>query len=291
MQVVLHAGAHMTDEDRLIRCLAGNAEMLSEIGTNVPSVSAYRKLLRDIVNSSASGSVGADTRDIFLDAVVRQGAVDRLVLSNFGFFGTPKMAIRNGIFYPSAPARIEAMRQMFPNDEIELFLAIRNPATFIPALMKQTNFNTVDDLLNGTPPASLMWSELITRLRTHFPDMPMTIWCNEDTPLIWGQVVREMGGLDPTSSFEGEFSLLSEIMTQVGMQRFESYLEAHPGMTEIQKRRVISAFLDKFAKEDEVEEELDLPGWTEALIDDLSELYDEDVYTIPRLPGVNVITP
>jgi hypothetical protein len=121
--------------------------------------------------------------------------------------------------------------------------------------------------------------------------MPITVWCNEDTPLIWAQIVREMGGLDPTTAFEGEFSLLAEIMTASGMRRFESYLASHPGMTEIQKRRVIAAFLDKFVKEDAIEEELDTPGWTEQIVERLTEIYDEDIFEIQRVPGVNMITP
>ena len=62
-------------------------------------------------------------------------------------------------------------------------------------------------------------------------------------------------------------------------------------MSEIQKRRVIAAFLDKFAQEDAIEEELDMPGWSEELIDQLTEIYDDDLYAIQRIPGINLITP
>jgi hypothetical protein len=58
----------------------------------------------------------------------------------------------------------------------------------------------------------------------------------------------------------------------------------------VQKRRVIAAFLDKFVREDEIEEELDLPGWTEDLVDQLSDLYDEDIFDVQRVPGINMIT-
>ncbi|MEL6648947.1 MAG: hypothetical protein AAFQ05_14905, partial [Pseudomonadota bacterium] len=65
----------------------------------------------------------------------------------------------------------------------------------------------------------------------------------------------------------------------------------HPGMTEVQKRRVIAAFLDKFVDDDAVEEEYELDGWTSEIIDQMTELYEEDVFNIPRVPGVNLITP
>lgn len=75
------------------------------------------------------------------------------------------------------------------------------------------------------------------------------------------------------------------------MQRFAAYLKSHPDMTEIQKRRVISAFLDKFALEEEIEEELDLAGWTKDLMDDMTDVYDEDMLEVQRIPGITLIAP
>jgi len=51
------------------------------------------------------------------------------------------------------------------------------------------------------------------------------------------------------------------------------------------------AFLDKFAKEEALDEELDLPGWTDRMIEDLSVIYDEDCEAIGHIPGVTMITP
>ncbi len=75
------------------------------------------------------------------------------------------------------------------------------------------------------------------------------------------------------------------------MQRFAAYLKSHPDMTEIQKRRVISAFLDKFALEEEIEDELDLAGWTKDLMDDMTDVYDEDMLEVQRIPGITLIAP
>ena len=49
-------------------------------------------------------------------------------------------------------------------------------------------------------------------------------------------------------------------MSKEGMQRFAAYLKSHLEMTEIQKRRVIFALLNKFALEEKIEEELTLAG-------------------------------
>ncbi|WP_135501977.1 hypothetical protein [Roseovarius aestuariivivens] len=291
MQVVIHAGAHLTDEDRLVNCLVRNTDLLASIGTDVPNPQAYRKLLRDILHEALESGITSEARDVFLAAVGHDPSSDRLVLSNQGFFGTPKMAVGQGQIYPAAERRLTAAQQLFPRDNIELFLGLRNPASLLPALFDKTPHKRMDDYLNGVPPLDFRWSPTIARIRHAFPDMPITVWCNEDTPLIWAQVVRELAGLDPTASFEGEFTLLREIMTPAGMKRFEAYLESHPGMTEVQKRRVIAAFLDKFILDEEIEEELDLPGWTEELVDQMTEAYDEDLFEVQRVPGVNMIAP
>ena len=75
------------------------------------------------------------------------------------------------------------------------------------------------------------------------------------------------------------------------MQRFAAYLKSHPDMTKLQKRRVTSAFLVKFALEEEIEEELDLAGWTKDLMDGMTDVYDEDMLEVQRIPGVTLIAP
>lgn len=291
MQVVLHAGAHMTDDDRLVKCLGDNSAMLSDLGTAVPHPSTYRKLIRDTLQEAQHGGLAPDARDVLLDSILEDDTADRVILSNPGLFGTPKMAASSGVFYGAANLRLKTLGQIFHKDQLELFIAIRNPATFLPAIYRDTPFKTFADFLRGSDPMAFRWSELIGRIRTACPDMPITVWCNEDTPLIWAEVIRELAALEPTTRFEGEFALLSEIMTAPGMKRFQTYLASHPGMNETQKRRVIAAFLDKFADDDAIEEELDVPGWTDEFIEHLSTIYDDDLAEMQRIPAVNLITP
>ncbi|MEO3415815.1 hypothetical protein AAFO92_14265 [Roseovarius sp. CAU 1744] len=281
----------MTDEDRLVTSLIRNRELLAGNGTEIPNPGTYRKLIRVLLRTAAKDEVTEDARDLIMDAVQLTSDPDRLILSGPSFFGTAKTAAGGGTLYASAEARLGYFRQIFPHDRLELFIALRNPATFLPATFETTGFASMDEYLRGADPASVRWSDLISRLRTTYPDIPITLWCNEDTPLIWAEVMRELAGLDPTVALEDEFALLEEIMTGPGLQRFASYVATHPDMTEIQKRRVVAAFLDKFADENAIEEELDIPGWTEELIEHLTELYDEDVYAIQRIPGVTLIAP
>ena len=103
--------------------------------------------------------------------------------------------------------------------------------------------------------------------------------------------MREIAGLSANEPIEGGYDLLAEIMSVEGMTRLKGYLESHPDMTEMQTRRVITTFLDKFAIDDMIGEELDLDGWTDPLIGQLTEQYEEDLFTISRVPNVELLAP
>jgi len=291
MQVILHTGAHFTDDERLMKCLLRNQDGFSKRGVAVPGPGKYRSLLRDTLNALKDATPSPDARDVLLDVILDDAHADRLILSNAHFFGAPRAAMRRGVIYPAAGERIANMQRLFPFDQLEMFMAIRNPASFLPALFKRSPKEEFDRFIGGVDPMRVRWSETITNIRDAAPTVPITVWCNEDTPLIWAQLIRDMAGLEHGEKIVGGFDLLGDIMSAEGMRRFRAYLQTNPDMTEVQKRRVISAFLDKFALEDELEEELDLPGWDETLIDEMTDAYDEDVFAIQRIPGVTLIEP
>lgn len=291
MQIVFHAGAHNTDEDRMIKCLLKNRADFSGLGVNVPPPGRYRKLIHQTLLAMHDAPPSPDAREILIEAILEEENCERLILSNENFFCVPNMALRGGQFYDKGHERVRFLSQLFEGDEIEIFFGICNPALFLPAQFKRTKYDDFADMTFGADPRDLRWSDLIYRIRENNPNVSLTVFCNEDTPLTWGQIIRDMAGIEMNVKIKGGFDLISELMTPEGMKRFRAYLAEHPTINEIQRRRVIAAFLDKFARDDMLEEELDIPGWTDDLVDELTELYDEDVFEISRIPGVNFITP
>ncbi|MGH1578732.1 hypothetical protein [Planktotalea sp.] len=293
MQVILHAGVHCTDDGKLLKTLFKNRAAFQEQGIALPRPRHYRQLLGATIKALSKRSAGPDSRMAFLDAIMDIDAdeVDRLILHNENFFCVPKLAFHKGRIYPHAGSRMAYLTHLFPEDEVELFLGIRNPATHLPTMYAATPHTQFVEFIDGADPRDIYWSDLIKSIRQEAPNVHVTVWCNEDTPLIWGELVREIAGLAANEPIEGAFDLLSEIMSPEGMTRFESYLASHPDMTEMQTRRVITAFLDKFALDDMVEEELDLQGWTEHLVEDLTDQYEEDIFEISRIPGVTLLSP
>lgn len=291
MEVVIHAGAHFTDDDRLIGCLLRNTDMLTATGTYAPDPRLFRRALRGTMHDALDHGVTGQGKETVHRSLAMDETTNRLILSNHSLFGTPKMAVGRGRFYPGSEERLAVLHDIFSGDTLELFLGLRNPATFLPALFETVPTQDMDTFLGEFEPEEFAWSETLEALTERFPDMPITVWCNEDSPLIWGEILREMAGLTPNAEIDGEFDLLKNIMTEPGMTRFEKFIGKRPNLSEAQKRRVAQAFLEKFAKLDEIEEELDLPGWDEARIEDLTDAYDNDLEVISRLPGVTLLSP
>ncbi|WP_299703541.1 hypothetical protein [uncultured Tateyamaria sp.] len=291
MQIVLHAGAHFTEEDRLMRCLLRNKEDFSKRGVAVPGPGKYRALLKDTVAALQDAPPAPDARDVLMDLILDEENADRMILSHMFLFGAPRACVRDGTIYRLAPERMAQLSALFAHDEVELFLAVRNPATFLPALFDNAPQKDMNAFLRGADPYSIRWSDTVSAIRTAAPDVTITTWCFEDMPMLWAQIVRELAGLEHGEKIVGGFDLLSDIMSKEGMQRFRAYLKSHPTMTEMQKRRVIAAFLDKFAIEDQIEEELNAPGWTDETVETMTEIYEEDMERVARIPGVTVIAP
>ncbi|MCL3880763.1 hypothetical protein [Marivita sp. GX14005] len=293
MQIALHTGLHETGADRLLRTLLRNRDGVRPMGVAVPGPGKYRRLISEWLNALGAEIPAPGTREVLLDAMLDEdgGHVDRLILSHENLFSVPKIAFQGGVAYRRAPRRLRALADVFAPDEIEIFIALRSPVTLLPALLATTPHQTLETLLGGLDPAELRWSELMARITQAVPGVPITVWCDEDSPLIWGQVVREMLGVEPSYPLIGAYSRLADIMTQDGMSRFRAYLGERPGIPEIQLRRIMEAFLDKYADETKIEDELDLPGWDAAFVQEMSDRYEEDMFDLSRLPGVTLITP
>ena len=292
MQIVFHIGAHVTDEGALLRSLLRNRDRLAESGVMIPGPSRYRKILRDVMTTLRGQPANPESREVMLEALVENDAAERILLFNDSFICIPSRAVENGQLYARA-AKAAWLRNIFPDDDVEFCLGIRDPATFLPSLYDSLGEGRPDfsEFLDGADPRTLRWSDYIARLRAAVPDCPITVWCNEDTPVIWSEIMREMAGLAPGAELEGELDIVMGLIHRRGRTRLRAFLEKRPPETEAGRRRAIAAYLDKYFVEDRVEEEIDIPGWTDALIEDISAAYDDDVADIAHMPGVTLIQP
>lgn len=276
MQIVYHLGAHCTDEERLLRCLLKNRGALAQEGIIVPGPAKYRTLLRDTAMALKGDTATHEIQALVLDQILEDSAVDRLILSWDNFLGYAQGVLRGGL-YSAGAERMFAFCQILPGAQAEFHLAIRNPATFIPAVYQKQHGRSYDDFIDGVALEGLRWSTLVANLRRTNPNVPITVWCDEDTPLLWPDILQAVSGHSDAIELTDTDDLLASIMSDDGMARMKTYMDSHPPQSIAQRRRVVSAFLDKFARPDQVDFEIELDGWSPELVDRMSAAYDQDV--------------
>lgn len=292
MQVLFHIGAHCTDQDKLVRSLLKNRDVLAKAGVQVPGPGRYRKLLSEVMTRLRGEAASHETQQELFDMILDDDQADRLVLANESFLCMASRVIENGELYPRA-VKSAWLRNMFPDADVEFAIGFRNPATFLPALYQTQNTDTLtfEDFLTGANPLAMRWSDVIATVQDINPGCPIIAWCDEDTPTLWPEIIRATTGLDPLAPIEGDLDIANRIMTKEGQLRLDTYLKANPPSTESARRKIVTAFLSKFAVEDAIEIEIDVPGWTEDLVDELSENYDDDMERIAALPDVTFLAP
>jgi hypothetical protein len=251
--------------------------------------------LRDTAVALKGKPASLDTQALVLEQIMEEDSAERLILSWDSFLSFPPWALE-GTLYPAAADRIRAFSQIFPEIEAEFHMALRNPATFLPALYdKQKNTKggnkLFNDFMKGLSPYDIRWSDVIDRVLRVNPDVPLCIWCDEDTPLIWPEVLQAVSGHAPGTVLEDENELLGQIMSAEGLKRMQAYLASHTVTTPETRRKVVSAFLDKFALPDRINVDVEVPGWTADTIGTLTQIYEQDVARIARFPGVRFIAP
>ncbi len=286
MQIAFHIGANCTDDDRLLKSILKNADVLNDHDIKAPGPGKYRRLIRETIQNLNGADPALNTRQILLDAILDDEAPRRLVMANSNFICIPNRVFDHGVFYEQAVFKVRGLQQIFPEDKISLFMGIRNPATFLPVAFANSKADTFETFMQGMRLRDIRWSEVITRIQQTAPEATLTVWCNEDTPLIWADLIRTICGLSATTKITGGFDLLASIMAPEGMNRFLNYMRAHPPQTVQQKQRIISAFLDKYAIEDKIEDTVDVPGLDDAMLQELTQIYEQDVHLISQTPKV-----
>lgn len=290
MRIVYHLGVHCTDEDRLVRCLLKNRATLADQGISVPSPTRYRNLLRATATQLRGRRASDDTATMILDQITDDPQAERMILSWNSFMSFPAYAVSD-MLYGQGGERMQGFTQIFPDHEAEFHMAIRNPASFLPDLRLRAQGKGHEDILRGVDPTGLRWSDTIRAIKAAVPGVPLTVWCDEDTPLIWPEVLQAISGHAVETVLEDDEELLSDLITEAGFIRYQTYCREHPPQSVSQRRRIVTAFLEKFGRPEKLVADAGVPGWSEDMVEDLTRSYLRDLDRIARTPGVRIIAP
>ncbi|SMX25239.1 hypothetical protein [Boseongicola aestuarii] len=290
MEILFHLGAHCTDDGLLIRSILRNRAELAGQGILVPGPGRYRELLGSVSTTLRGDTASSDTEAMLLETICDDDTAARIVLSNENFLCRDKVAISADGLYPKAE-KSAWLRRCFPSHDVHFALGLRNPATFVPALVGTLSEPDRDACLDALDLDELSWADVIVEILEANPSASLTLWAHEDTPFIWSEIMREITGHDPYIALDGAHDMLAQILSADGMNRLIAFLDDHPDITEARRRKAIAAFVEAHAAPDEVEEEIDLPGWTLDTIADLTAAYDDDIERIKALPRVTWLEP
>jgi hypothetical protein len=292
LRVVFHLGVHFTDEDRLVRSLLKNRDVLGRQGVFVPGPGRYRKVLRDVVNRLRGDRASGEAQDLLLEAIANTDPPETLFLSNESFICLPERALDEGRLYARA-FKTQWLRHVFPDSATTFAIALRDPATFVPALFRARKNRELDfvDYTTGLDPRALRWSDTLDVIREHNPDAEIVVWCNEDTPLAWGGIMRAVTGIADDTALDGMLDIATQIVTPEGAAIISEHFGRPPYYDGPEFRRALATIIERHASEELLAEVIDLPGWDTHLMDDLTAAYDEDVRMIAAMPGVRFVAP
>lgn len=290
MEIAYHLGVHLTDEERIPRTLLKNRVVLAKERIVVPWPRFYRYIFRDLMNRLGGKKANSETQNLILDGLTAMDDPQRVVFCNESFFCLRPQALGPDKFYLMAGDRARGLRNIFPDNEVSFFLAVRNPATFVPALFEAVQPSEYESFIGATDPTRLAWSEMIARIREAVPDSRITVWCNEDLPVLWPEVLRTVAGHEPDTQLAHLGDFWGQLMSPEGLKRMQAYFGDHPPANDARRRRAVAAFLEKFGIPEQIEMEIDLPGWTDEVVDAMTLAYEADLANIARLPGVTLLT-
>jgi hypothetical protein len=288
LHIALHLGAHRTDEDRILRSLAADRRTMADNGVLVPAAAHARPLIRRALRGSERAILppggAALVREIAGEA---DGA--RMVLSYEAFLGTHHEVLAGEAYYPAAGEKARELVALFDGHPVELFLGLRNPATAIPAIYAASGEDDFGAFLEGTDVRRAAWAPAVAAIRAACPEAPLTVWCTEDLPLVWPEVLRAISGVDGPHA--ADLAFLREVMTPAGLGRLEGYLADNPPKSPAMWRKIVAAFLGKYADPATLDEEISLPGWTQELIAALTARYEADVAALRARDDLRFVAP
>lgn len=316
MALVLHLGAHATDDGLIGQWLTQGADRLAGQGVAAMPSRPFLQTISQALAGRSEGPASAGQEAELLRALGVDEQRPHLAVSAPGLLGPAAEVIApSGFYVKDVARRIYGLRLLFPRSRLHLMLAIRRPGGFLPALLRRPGMPPAEALLPHLLDDGLPWSALVLSLRRHAPQAALTIWRHEDLPRIWPQVLARLstGGetgaslpvLDP-ALLEATLPLATAALSAEAELRLRRYLGASPPADMEQLRRLCDAFALRFGHRSQTDAPRaavpadgdgpmpvpvppPLPGWAEAQIARLDAGYDTEWDDIANIDGVQML--
>lgn len=287
MQIVLHIGAHATNEEALLRGLLANHDRLHGCGVAVPGPARYRDLLRDVIARLEGAEAAEGSGDLILDEVGVAPETDRVILSYPHAMGFPVGAVGRDMLYPSATRRIGALLRLFEGHEVTLALGLRSPVTWLPDIFARQNAKTEAEFFARVDLHALRWSHLVTRLADLRPSGGMIVWSDEGAPLGWPAILRALAGVGWDVPLAETDAIARSLLSEEAGRALALRLAQFDPPDARSWAALVADHLRDHADPALAEVEITLAGWSQALVDLLAARHEAD---LGRIAGLSPLT-
>lgn len=194
----------------------------------------------------------------------------------------------DGKWFDELGNRAARLRAVLSPAPVQFMLCLRNPAMLLSDALTSGDYPTY---VSAQPnPFTLGWADVLRDLRAHVPDAPITVWCAEESPLTWGQILSSFGTTANKLTLDARTHMARSLMNDEGGKRLTDYLRQHPDLTDDLRARVISIFIEKFTPPENLEADVVIPGWSEDKQIRMDALYAADLEQVAKIDGVTFIT-
>lgn len=289
MQVAVHAGVAFSDEGLVMSSLGANRRILADYRTAVLGPRRSRQFVKVVSDSILQGQPDAETRNTLAELVTGNPNLNRVILSSDKFFGPRRTALQHGQIYPFAGKRTAYTESLLDGAQVEVFAGLVNPVVFIPKILASIHEDHRQDILASTDLSCLSWLGMIEDLLDLAPQVQLTLWEHENSPLIWGDIIRAIAGLPDEAPLHEEYAFLSSLLTEAGQRHVLDIVRKGDALDRTSRREEMANILDEYARLEQIEEELDMPGWNADIVEAFTDLYEQDLATIRSMSDVRVL--
>ncbi len=288
MEIVFHVGTDGSGMGEIVRALMRNRDELWRAGVEIPSPGRYRGVFGEAISALKGGTASQEMQEMLLDSVIDSDNAARVVLSQSGFLGQPKRAVTAIGLHPHAHLRLDALSNLFPDSQVEFFLALQHPARLVQELVNVYK-GDYNEVMTGVDPLGLRWAPMLRKAMEVMPARTIVTWAREDLPFVWPEVLRRMAGVPHSMPLQDEDTVLARLLPADHLARLKARIAGAGNLTISARRDMVEDALSA-AEPAALEADITLPGWSQDLIDELSEIYAADLAEVAAISGVEFIS-
>lgn len=292
MDVRFLIGAHRAATKHLQETLYQNWALLEKQEICLPEADIMQRALYAALRGIRNGADKEKITSDLLSKLTQDREYKRIVLISPRISGTVTSPAKDNLLYPRAGLRVSSVANMLEHLPMRLFVAIRNPATFLPSCYSSSldgeGSKSFEDFAEQSSPTQLRWSDYMHRVQGKGSGIPITTWRFEDYPYFWREIAQAITGIENKEELHGTTSPVNQGISLHGAMSMYNYLQAHQVSDPDALAKIRQSFFEKFPSEPQGS----VPQcWPEELSSGLTDNYDDDWYYIERMDNVDALQP